>query len=103
MNADWQDKANCVSVGVELFYDDERNGDALDVCWGCPVESECRAYIDAMEHGPRDVHGVAAGETGTQRIKRRWPKYRKPVTAAPGPRRVLIPPRVLAALAANGM
>jgi hypothetical protein len=76
MNSEWQDAANCATVDPELFYDDESYSDALGVCGACPVVVQCRAYVDSVERDPRDIHGVAAGETGGQRIKRRWPRYR---------------------------
>ena len=64
----WQRQAACRGMGPDAMYPQGR-GDAwstkasLEVCKGCPVAVECRAY--ALAH--RDVWGVWGGTTGRSR------------------------------------
>ena len=54
----------------------------LRTCAKCPVQNECRAYADQIEHqkSALDISEIYAGETPLERVRRRQgqPKPRRP-------------------------
>jgi hypothetical protein len=72
---DWHDRAACTAPDVdpELFFDADRAEEAIAICGSCPVIVMCRAEADLLEgqRGLPFLSGVWAGETVTQRWRRR--------------------------------
>lgn len=76
----WQQNAACLGLDVELFFPEERGGQATanqakQVCAGCPVKAECLNY--ALEE--RIGHGIWGGMDINERQKlsdgrRRFPR-----------------------------
>lgn len=75
----WQDAAACAGMPLELFYGPAgereigrpvREQQALAVCHGCSVRTEC--LTTALQYPPADQHGVQGGMTADQRrVERR--------------------------------
>lgn len=75
----WQDAAACAGMPLELFYGPAgereigrpvREQQALAVCHGCVVRTEC--LTSALQYQPADQHGVQGGMTADQRrVERR--------------------------------
>lgn len=89
--ADWRHDAACRDRDPELFFPAAETGPAYDaqaaaavqVCAGCPVVAQCRAW--ALDELP---HGVAGGLDEHQRRRQRT---RAPQPGHPPRRRVAVP------------
>jgi hypothetical protein len=71
----WLQGAACSGSRVEVFFPvkGESYAEARSICARCPVLAECRSEIDRVEarlRGP-DVQGFYAGETPSERRRRR--------------------------------
>ena len=66
---EWIGRAACNGLPPGLFFDEDAVGDALEVCWACPVRVECRqaAFVDERRLPLADICGVRAGLTEGQR------------------------------------
>ena len=62
---DWMDDGTCTQVDPELFFDEEYQSVALDVCSMCPVLHECREWALRT----RLPAGVAGGMTANGRMR----------------------------------
>lgn len=80
----WQDHGACVGMPLELFYGPSgerelerslREQQALAVCHGCVVRTEC--LTSALQHPPADQHGVQGGMTADQRREERRKDLRR--------------------------
>lgn len=79
-------RAACREEDPDLFYSNDRGTDApekypraREVCGRCEVREECRQLVDLLEGRTvlrNMVHGVWAGETPEERIRRRWEEKR---------------------------
>ena len=74
----WQADAACLGLPLALFFPDGTGAastfeDAKAICRGCTVLADCRAMTDRAERGLSlsYVSGVFAGESPTERIRRR--------------------------------
>ena len=55
---DWMSRANCTAVDIRVFMDPGAHELAKDMCYSCPVFSECSEYAD--RHAP-NIYGTWAG------------------------------------------
>jgi Transcription factor WhiB len=62
----WRLLAACRGLTPDMFYDPATFGDALRVCAGCPVWSQCRQYA---EDNPPLFESVWGGRVYPQRYK----------------------------------
>ena len=65
---DWIDSAACRGMPIEMFFDEDGNGEeslpGLEVCWGsCTVRQQCLCY--AKRNKIRD--GIFGGYSSRQR------------------------------------
>ena len=70
----WHEHAACRGVPIEAFFP-TRGDNALvraarQVCASCPVRDECLAETDTFPPG-EDEHGIRAGLTAQERMRRR--------------------------------
>ena len=72
----WWGRAKCVGQDTEDFFFPEsttrkkwpdETEKARDLCFGCPVVSEC--LTDALSQGPERQHGVAGATTAGERAR----------------------------------
>ena len=72
---DWWGRAACAGMAVEVFYPLKGGStrQAKEICAGCPVLEQCRAWNDRIERTKplTHLHGVFAGEAPDERIARR--------------------------------
>lgn len=61
----WREHAACTDLDVDVFFDADREAEALAVCEGCPVRADC---LDAALTMHLD-HGVYGGATEAQRAE----------------------------------
>jgi WhiB family transcriptional regulator, redox-sensing transcriptional regulator len=71
--ADWIEDAACTSVDGELFFSDDASikAEALRVCRGCPVRTQCLAdALDAEGSQPYSRRsGIFGGRTVAERVR----------------------------------
>ena len=60
---EWKERAACVGVDPDLFFDESRTRDAIAVCLSCQVRKEC--FADVWNNDPPE--GVWAGLTVAER------------------------------------
>ena len=71
---EWIDQANCATsdIDAEMFHDEERAAEAIEICQGCPVTKQCELLRRANRytgvwggeaHYPRDSTGHATQKT----------------------------------------
>lgn len=61
--SDWRDEAACRGTDTDVFFTPASERDAVRVCAGCTVTSQCAN--DALHHEER--YGVWGGTTPDQR------------------------------------
>ena len=73
---EWEEQALCATTDPALFYDRDRQNEALTVCEACDVTPECLESALAYESGERETgfldpmsYGVQGGMTGRERTK----------------------------------
>lgn len=80
----WQDFAACAGMPLDLFYGPAgereigrpvREQQALAVCHGCAVRTEC--LTSALQYPPADQHGVQGGMTADARREERRKDLRR--------------------------
>ena len=73
----WMDEAACRDHPAEWWTDQVRrqswrhgaNGDALRVCWLCPVRTDCLDYALRVETGWAERWGIWGGLTPKERTR----------------------------------
>lgn len=71
LTASWREKAACKGLG-RLMGDPTRRRAAKEVCWGCSVRGECRAWVLGLKPAA-DSSDVTAALTPDERYNRRTP------------------------------
>jgi hypothetical protein len=72
---DWNDSANCATVGVDFMFPEHRDNDgrrtAVEICDACDVREKCLNAALAEEAGKNrfNRYGIRGGCTPSQRAR----------------------------------
>jgi len=67
----WRDRAACKDTPTEVFFNVRYKEEALTLCSGCPVQSECLNYRFETLNAPDEDAGIWGGTTRAQRSRMR--------------------------------
>lgn len=66
----WRSNALCRSFPVDLFFDEESEAEAKQICSKCEVWQECRIFANDYLRRYGELHGVWGGLNETERNER---------------------------------
>jgi WhiB family redox-sensing transcriptional regulator len=66
----WQSRAECRGEDLALFFDPDRQAEAVEICGWCPVRDECLDWAIGLNIGYGVYGGMTADERKAERRRR---------------------------------